>query len=90
NSIYTLSSVYPVYQRDANGNLIYDDKGNLSYDYGGGSPSILNSQRPFSRNVNPLGYLYDNTYLYRVNTLTLNGFVKIDFSKDLSFRSNYS
>ncbi|MCW0522557.1 SusC/RagA family TonB-linked outer membrane protein [Riemerella anatipestifer] len=90
NSIYTLSSVYPVHKRDSDGNLVYDDKGNLSYDYGAGSPSVLNSQRPFSRNVNPLGYLYDNTYLYRVNTLTLNGFVKIDFSKDLSFRSNYS
>ncbi|MCT6774366.1 SusC/RagA family TonB-linked outer membrane protein, partial [Riemerella anatipestifer] len=72
------------------GNLIYDENGNLSYDYGAGSPSTINSQRPFTRNANPVGSLVYNNYRYVTNTLTLNGFAKIDFTKDLSFRSNYS
>ncbi|MBT0549219.1 SusC/RagA family TonB-linked outer membrane protein [Riemerella anatipestifer] len=90
SSIYVISSIYPLYQRDENGNLIYDENGNLSYDYGAGSPSSLNSQRPFTRNANPVGSLVYNNYRYVTNTLTLNGFAKIDFTKDLSFRSNYS
>ncbi|MDY3548831.1 SusC/RagA family TonB-linked outer membrane protein [Riemerella anatipestifer] len=90
SSIYTISSIYPLYQRDENGNLIYDENGNLSYDYGAGSPSTINSQRPFTRNANPVGSLVYNNYRYVTNTLTLNGFAKIDFTKDLSFRSNYS
>ncbi|MEC5393786.1 SusC/RagA family TonB-linked outer membrane protein [Bergeyella sp. RCAD1439] len=90
SSIYGISSVYPVYQRDPNGNLVRDPNGNLLYDYGGGSPGVLNSQRPFLRNVNPVGRQQENEYLRTTNTLSLNGFVKIDLSEDLSFRSNYS
>lgn len=89
-SIYFMSSIYPLYQRDEDGNLVLDENGNVQYDYGAGSGSKINSQRPLLRNANPVGKLFTDKYKYSVNTLTLNGFAKIDFSKSLSFKSNYS
>ncbi|WKS94914.1 SusC/RagA family TonB-linked outer membrane protein [Riemerella columbina] len=89
-SIYVISSVYPLYTRDENGNLVYDENGNLAYDFGAGSGRRVNAQRPFVRNANPVGSLYANKYRFKTSTLSLNGFAKIDFTNELSFRSNYA
>ncbi|MDO5615855.1 MAG: SusC/RagA family TonB-linked outer membrane protein [Cruoricaptor ignavus] len=89
-SIYNFSSVYPLYERDPNGNLILDSNGNPQYDFGGGSATVVNAQRPFQRNSSPMALLHYDRYHYKTNTLTLNGFVKVDIFPTLSFRSNYS
>ncbi|WP_168796404.1 SusC/RagA family TonB-linked outer membrane protein [Flagellimonas onchidii] len=51
NWIYNVSSIYPIYARDADGNLHRDNEGNLIFDYGNGTVEanqIVNSIRPGS------------------------------------------
>ena len=88
--IYSLANIYPLYRRDANGGLIKDGFGNNIYDYGANGAALLNSQRPLFENENAVGALYNNYDIVKRSNYVVNGFGEIDFTKDLTFRSQLS
>lgn len=84
--IYSVASIYPVYRHDANGNLILDSLGNKIYDYGANSGS-LNASRPSFQNENAAGALTNYIVRNTRDDITLNGYVNLDITKDLTFKS---
>ncbi|MDM1406502.1 TonB-dependent receptor [Myroides sp. DF42-4-2] len=90
NWIYTMPSVYPVYKRDATGQIAYDPQGQSIYDYGNASSKDPNSVRPIMSGENAVGILYNNQTVNRRSSITWNGFAKIDLAEGLYFKSNLS
>lgn len=88
--IYSMPNIYPLYRRDPSGSLIKDAFGNTMYDYGANGPGVLNSQRPLFENENAVGALYNNYDIIKRSNLVVNGFAEIDFSRDLTFRTQLS
>ncbi|WP_299398300.1 TonB-dependent receptor [uncultured Gelidibacter sp.] len=88
--IYSMSSVYPLFRRDNNGGLVYDNFGNKIYDYGATTGQSVNGTRPLLGNENAAGSLYNYETLNKRTALTANGFAKLDFTDDLSFKSTVS
>ncbi len=88
--VYSMPSIYPVYKRDEEGKLVYDDKGNKVLDYGEGSG--LNGKRPTTSitNSNPLGVLYDDEAKYNRSHAGINGFAAVDVLKGLKFKTRLS
>ncbi|MGL2988343.1 SusC/RagA family TonB-linked outer membrane protein [Flavobacterium sp. RSSA_27] len=84
--IYSVSSIYPVFQHDANGNLVLDSFGKKTYDYGGGTGS-LNSNRPMLQNESAIGALYNYTVRNTRDDMTLNGYIGLDITEGLSFKT---
>ncbi len=87
--INSLSSVYPLYERDADGALALDNFGNPVYDYGTGE-GLINATRPLFSNENAVGSLYNYKNLNKRTSITANGFAEISFTDDLSFKTNLS
>ncbi len=90
NWIYAMPSVYPVYKRDAAGQIAYDAQGNSIYDYGNASSKDSNSIRPIMSGENAVGILYNNRTVNRRGSLNWNGFAKIDLAEGLYFKTNLS
>ncbi len=88
--IYSLANIYPLYRRDQNGALIKDGFGNNIYDYGANGAGTLNAQRPLFENENAVGALYNNYDIIKRSNFVVNGYGEVDFTKDLSFRSQLS
>jgi TonB-linked SusC/RagA family outer membrane protein len=84
--IYNVSSIYPLYRHDAQGNEIFDISGGKLYDYGA-SRGSLNAVRPMMGNENALGALYNYTVRNNRDDITINGYVGYKITKDLSFRT---
>lgn len=84
--LYSMSSYYPLYQRDVNGELEYDGFGNPIYDYGARAQSV-NGQRPVLANENAVGALYYYDNLAKQDNISLNGYGKIDFTDWLSWKT---
>ncbi|MGI6862167.1 SusC/RagA family TonB-linked outer membrane protein [Bacteroides sp. KG156] len=78
----SIAPIYPVYLRDASGNILTDEVGKV-YDYGA-KESLLGINRPFQPNISLQTAIIDlgNTI---GNTLTGNAFVDIIFLKDFKF-----
>ncbi|WP_152285529.1 SusC/RagA family TonB-linked outer membrane protein [Flavicella marina] len=87
--INNLSSYYPLYRRDANGNFIYDEKGNTIYDYGN-NQGALNAVRPQYQGENVVGSLYLYEKQYKRDNFTANGYMHFQILKDLSFKTQIS
>jgi TonB-linked SusC/RagA family outer membrane protein len=60
-----LAPIYPLYVRDANGNIMNDANGYRMYDYGDGM--IVNAKRPFMSQSNPASALMLNTELFSID-----------------------
>lgn len=90
NWIYAMPSVYPVYKRDAKGQLVYDPTGGKIYDYGNASSKDVNSVRPIMSGENAVGILFNNSTVNRRSSLSWNGFAKVDLTEGLYFKSNLS
>ncbi|ALU26244.1 TonB-dependent receptor [Myroides odoratimimus] len=88
--IYAMPSVYPVYKRDLNGQVVYDAQGSLIYDYGNASSKDINSVRPIMSGENAAGILQNNSTVIRRSTTSWNGFAKLDLAEGLYFRTNLS
>jgi len=82
------SPVYPLYIRDANGNIKIDEYGNTMYDYGDGKNAGL--QRPVWANTNALSEILLDTDKYEGNTFNAVGFAEIRFLKDFTLSSTNS
>ena len=87
--IYNIANIYPLYMRDANGNMILDGFGQQQYDYGdnGTSGQLVNAQRPLFNNENAVGGLFNNRNVVKRSNFTVNSFAQINLTKDLNFKS---
>ncbi|WBX71893.1 SusC/RagA family TonB-linked outer membrane protein [Tenacibaculum retecalamus] len=88
--INNVSSFYPVYRRDANGQLILDPKGNKLYDYGDAGGQPVNATRPLFNSENTVGSLYNYVTNYKRDNITANTYAKINFNENLSFKTQFS
>ena len=85
--VYTVPNLYPIYQRDTNGNFVLDSGGNKIFDYGVGT-DLVNSARPVLSDENVLGALnyYDNHgNSYNMNT---NAYMNYEITDNLSFKTS--
>lgn len=81
-----VAPVYPVYLRDGDRNIIYDENGYRRYDYGDGSNAGF--VRPFAANSNALQELWLNVGNSEGNAFNGTGFVEAKFLKDFTFTFN--
>jgi len=85
NSVFwfvdNIPPIYPLFKRDADGNKIADPIfGGYQYDYG-------NNGRKFGSLTNAIADAHYNTLLTRINELTGNTSITINFTKDLSLQN---
>ncbi len=77
-----MAPIYPIYQRDENGDLMYDEDNNIIHDYG------EDPARPFNGLANPLGtQTYDTDQRLR-NNYTNNIYAEIRFLRDFKLRTS--
>lgn len=81
----SVAPIYPVYIRDANGNIMTDENGDM-YDWGD-SNTALGIYRPISPNQS-IQKAKVNMSETNSNTFNGNGFVDITFLKDFKFTFN--
>ena len=81
-----VAPVYPVYLRDGNGKIMYDDMGYKRYDYGNGANAGY--VRPYAANSNALQELWLNVGNSEGNAINGTAYVEIDFLKDFKFTLN--
>lgn len=84
-----LAPIYPLYVRDAEGNIMKDDFGNTMYDYGDGMGLGL-PKRPVFSQANPLSQNILDKAKYDGNALTAQGYAEIRFLNDFKFTTNNS
>jgi TonB-linked SusC/RagA family outer membrane protein len=82
----SVSSIYPLYRRDENGELIYDGLGDRIYDYGD-NPQSVNGVRPVFEGENAYGSLFNYINLNRRHQFNANGFAQINFTDYLNFKT---
>ena len=77
-----IAPIYPIYLYDANGQLMYDEKGNVRYDFG------TEYTRPYSAEQNPLAVAKENLNKYMADNLSTRGYFEAKFLKDFKFTLN--
>lgn len=88
--IRSMSSIFPVYQHDDEGNIITDDDGNPVYDFGNPDPSRqFNQNRQVFQPSNSVATTLLNTERRQRHMTTLNGFAEVKFTNSLRFRTNF-
>ena len=86
-----MAPVYPLYIRDANGNILRDERGMMRYDYG---DSFYNPQtgegytRPAYTQANPVSDMQLNINNYEGNAFNVTGYAEASFLKDFKFTFN--
>ncbi|MDR0834800.1 MAG: TonB-dependent receptor, partial [Candidatus Symbiothrix sp.] len=83
-----LAPIYPLFIRDANGNILRDKRGMKRYDYGDGSNAGL--FRPALGNANPLSDVLLNETSANGSTFNVSGFADISFTDKLKLTVNGS
>lgn len=84
----SIAPVYPIYVRDAQGNIIYDDVYKKPvYDYGDGKST--KQKRKYMQIANPAGDLTYNKTEYLMDIFHGNWFAKITPLRGLSFTARY-
>jgi TonB-linked SusC/RagA family outer membrane protein len=88
--IYALSSIYPLYQRDATGNLVLDAAGNPIYDYGNTVGQSVNATRPVNGGENAIGNIYNGKE--RIRRTNFNGslFAEAKLTDFLTFKTRFN
>ncbi|MBO5876866.1 MAG: TonB-dependent receptor [Bacteroidales bacterium] len=81
-----VAPIYPVFLRNADKSIKYDQYGNKRYDFGDGSNAGLS--RPISGNANALQTVTLDTNNSEGNAVNGTGYVEIDFLKDFKFTFN--
>ncbi|WP_109851257.1 TonB-dependent receptor [Aquimarina sp. AU58] len=88
--MWNASPVYPLYQRDADGQIMLDGLGNKIFDYGGRASQSVNGQRPFSPGQNAYAQLFNDIREENRDNITLNGNLKVNITPDLNFKTQLS
>jgi TonB-linked SusC/RagA family outer membrane protein len=81
-----IAPIYPLYIRDANGNIMVDDNGNTRYDYGDGENGGLS--RPYLAQSNAYSDLFLNTRESTANNFSANGYAEVRFLKHFKFTTS--
>ena len=79
----SVAPIYPLYIRDAEGNIMKDSNGNTMYDFGNGDNAGLS--RPYLSGNNPYASNLLDTNNNEGNAMTATGFAEIRFLKDFKF-----
>ena len=86
-----MGPIYPVYERDANGNIVRDDQGNKVLDYGAhGDDPDRPRQRPYAANSNILGQTSLDNRSNKTDNVGSRFYIQIDFLEDFNFETNFS
>ena len=80
-----VAPIYPLYIRDAQGKIMYDEAGNKRYDYGEGDNGGLT--RPTFGQSNALGAVYLDENSYEGNAFNATGFADIILPYGFKFSS---
>ncbi len=81
-----IAPIYPMYIRDAQGNIIFDEKSGIkSHDYGDGS--IIGLQRMYLAQSNPISDNLLNTRHTEGNTVNATGTLELRLPKNITFYS---
>jgi TonB-linked SusC/RagA family outer membrane protein len=84
-----MAPIYPVYIRDAQGHILYDNEANIKYyDYGDGS--IIGLKRPFMSMSNPLSDNLLNTENQNGNAVNAIGIAEVRLPFGFKFTSTNS
>ena len=86
--IYTIPSIYPLYRRDNNGDLVFDANGKNIFDYGATPGQLINANRPALNNENAYGSLFNYKIRNKRDNFTANAYLQVNFTKDLTFKTN--
>ncbi len=91
-AIYGYSSIYPIYARDANGNLLRDVTGNIYYDLGNGAQvgQSVNAVRPVNAGENILSSINLGKEKRRRTSYLGNAFAEFKLIEGLTFRTSLS
>lgn len=85
----TVAPIYPLYVRDASGNIMYNSAtGQKIFDYGDGAST--NSSRNYMSMSNPLGDLTYNKREYNMNIFEGNWFAKADLTHGFTATARFS
>ena len=86
-----MAPIYPLYIRDANGNILRDERGMIRYDYGDGyyNPQTgAGYTRPAYTQANPVSDMQLNINNYEGNAFNVTGYAEASFLKDFKFTFN--
>ena len=81
----TIAPIYPVYQRDANGEKLYDANGNVLYDYG-----VTQGKRPVGANANPIAQQMNDIRTSTSDAINAKVYAEFKFLKDFKLTLNGS
>ena len=87
----SMAPIYPLYVRDAAGNILRDSRGMLRYDYGDTYYSMVTGQGPTRPNftqANPVSDMQLNINNYEGNAFNVAGYAEASFLKDFKFTFN--
>ena len=86
----SMAPIYPLYVRDASGNILYDERGMKRYDYGDtfSTQGGLGFTRPNFTQANPVSDMQLNINNYEGNAVNLTGYGELSFLKDFKFTFN--
>ncbi len=85
--VHDIAPIYPVYIRDAEGNLLYDNHG-VRYDYGDGV--VTGVARALYNNANCVQEDKETVYNNNSNAFGVSGYADVTFLKDFKFTLNAS
>ncbi|MFO8075000.1 MAG: hypothetical protein R6T85_02635, partial [Egibacteraceae bacterium] len=86
-----MGPIYPVYERDENGEIVRDDQGNKVLDYGAhGDDPDRPRQRPYAANSNILGQTSLDNRSNKTDNVGSRFYIEIDFLEDFNFETNFS
>lgn len=77
-----IGPIYPIYLYDTDGKLMYDEKGNVRYDFG--SEYV----RPYASEQNPLAVAKENIRKVLRDNLSSRGYLEANFLNDFKFTLN--
>ncbi|MCO7185092.1 TonB-dependent receptor [Tenacibaculum sp. XPcli2-G] len=78
----SVSSIYPLYQRNPDGSFILDPLGNKQYDFA--------ESRGFFGAYNPVAETYGSPNLFERNTFNFSPYITVKFNDKLNFKSQFN
>jgi TonB-linked SusC/RagA family outer membrane protein len=81
----SIAPIYPLYVRDANGNIMKDRNGHTIYDYG--DATIIPYKRPFMNQANPLSALELNIEKYNIDYFIGSWFAELEPYENLKLKA---
>jgi len=85
--IYSLSSIYPLYRRDAAGALALDANGNTQYDFGNFTGQSVNATRPVNGGENAVANIYLGKERQRRTSYLGSAFAEAKIFESLTFKT---